>query len=629
MMPNKKMMRLALLLFMASLAEGCTDFLITPGASSDSSAMIAYNADAGNLFGILYHYPPTEGRAQELRPIYSWDTGEYLGTIAEANYTYNVVGNVNEFGLCIGESTFGGVEILSRQDGAALDYGSLIWITLQRSKTAREAIHTMVELMDEYGYASEGESFSIADAAGEVWYMEVIGRGNDYGKLGAVWVARRVPDGYVSAHANHARIQTFPRNDPDNCLYAEDVVDVATFYGLFDKDQDPETFSFSDVYAPLSFNKARLSEARVWSIFSAVADDTGDFQHKYLDYASGRNLTHRMPLWIKPCKKLSLLDVMDAMNSHYEGTQLDSSLDVGAGLYSAPYRPRPLEWKFQDQMYHNERTIGVQQTGWNFVAQIRTDMPPELSAIIWFAVDDSSTSPRVPFYASSRRLPVAYYGKGAQDGVMEPILEFDMSKAFWIQNMVANFAYTRWSDVYPVLRNKIDDIHKGFVDHIKKVDEDALELYFSEGIEASIELVTQHGVSAGDKMQADWIQFYGELFARFRDFFTIVPNSDNLDCGCEIVAGGIPETWKNRIIEETGDHYKMIDTDATERKKIPDASKYHPDEVVPASHSKSTSEPETDDAINLAPAITETDTTKRRNLRDPFYSDVLSLVIGF
>jgi len=524
--------------------------------------MIAYNADSGNLMGILYHYPPTDGKGGEERRVYEWDTGIFLGTILEANRTYNVVGNVNEYGLCIGESTFGGVAALSKQQGAVLDYGSLIYITLQRTKTAREAIHTMVALMDEYGYASEGESFSIADATGEVWIMEVIGRGTSYGAMGAVWVARRVPDGHVTAHANQARIQTFPRDDPENCLYAEDVVDVAIHYGFFDKDDDPTTFSFSDVYCPVSFNAARFAEARVWSAFSQMADDAGDFEKKHLEYATGRDLTHRMPLWIKPYKKLSLMDLMGVMNSHFEGTELDSSLDVGAGLYSAPYRPRPLEWSHQDETYHNERTIGVQQTGWNFVAQIRPHMPPELAAITWFAVDDSSTAPRVPIYASSRRISKAYSGVvgggGAQDGVMQPILEFDLTKAFWVQNMVSNFVYPRWLDIYPVLRHKIDTVHEAFIEVVAKVDKRALAIYHDKGVQESIDHVTNHGVDAGDKMHAIWLQFYGELFVRFRDFFEIVPNENNPGCGCEVKEGGIAEPWKKRIVDETGSHYKTV-----------------------------------------------------------------------
>lgn len=289
-----------------------------------------------------------------------------------------MVGNVNEYGLCIGESTFGGLELLSKQTGAIVDYGSLIWITLQRAKTAREAISIMVELMDEYGYASEGESFSIADHSGEVWIMEVIGRGNT-GRLGAVWVARRIPDGYITSHANQARNTTFPQDDPENCLYADDVVDLAIQTGLFPADADENDFSFSDVYAPVSFGTARLSEARVWSIFSRIADEDGSFEMEYLDYATGRNIAQRMPLWIKPYKKLSLLDLMTVMSNHYELSELDASTDVGAGFNGNPYRPRPLIWNYNDKTYHNERTVATQQTGWNFIAQMRHWMPQEMS----------------------------------------------------------------------------------------------------------------------------------------------------------------------------------------------------------------------------------------------------------
>jgi dipeptidase len=345
-----RLLRLALPPLLALLPTkilGCTDVLVTPGASADGSAMIGYNADSVSLYGILYHYPRTTGRGGELREIFEWDTGKHLGAIIEANSTFNVIGNSNEFGLVIGESTFGGVPVLdgSKQIealGAVLDYGSLIYITLQRAKTALEAIHTIDELLSNYGYASSGESFSIADGSGAVWMMELIGRGDTYGKLGAVWVAQKIPDGYVGAHANQARITTFPRNDHANCLYAEDVVEVAVHYGLYPSTADPLKFSFSDIYNPVKFTSARMSEARVWSIFSVIADPHGEFQNQYQDYASGTNTKHRMPLFIKPYAKLSVTDIMKLMNSHYEGTKLDPTKDNGAGIFGSPYRSRPL-----------------------------------------------------------------------------------------------------------------------------------------------------------------------------------------------------------------------------------------------------------------------------------------------
>ena len=452
------------------------------------------------------------------------------------------------------------MEILAHQPDAIMDYGSLIYVTLQRSKTAREAIQTMVSLMDQYGYYSEGESFSISDStSGEVWMMEVIGRGDTYGKLGAVWVARRIPPGAVAAHANQARITTFPRNDPDNCLYADDVVDVAIHYGLFAADADPATFSFSDVYAPLNFMSARSGEARVWSIFSALADHEGIFQDKYLSYATGRHLAHRMPLWIEPYKNLTLADITNVMTSHYEGTELDPSKDVGAGLYGAPQRPRPLEWSYKGKQYHNERTIALSKTGWNFVAQMRPWMPPELGAMQWFGVDDSSTSPRFPVYGSSRQLSQAYYGKGPQDGVKSPILDFDLTKAFWVQNMVSNFAYFRWSDVYPIVRSKIEIVQAEFMDDVVSCDRGALALYKNKGPAAAVAFVSDFGVNAGDSLHAEWLKFYGKLFVRFRDFYEIVPNEDKPDCGCEVKETGMTDEWKQRIVHETGNHYHVAD----------------------------------------------------------------------
>jgi dipeptidase len=475
-----------------------------------------------------------------------------------------VVGNVNEYGLCIGESTFGGLELLAKQTGAIVDYGSLIWITLQRAKTAREAISTMVELMDEYGYASEGESFSIADHSGEVWIMEVIGRGNT-GRLGAVWVARRIPDGYVTSHANQARITTFPRDDPENCLYADDVVDLAIQTGLFPADADEKDFSFSDVYAPVSFGTARLSEARVWSIFSRIADEDGSFEMEYLDYAAGRTIAHRMPLWIKPYKKLSLRDLMTIMSNHYENSELDASADVGAGFYGDPYRPRPLIWNYNDKTYHNERTVATQQTGWNFIAQMRHWMPQELSALVWFAVDDSSMSPRVPVYGSSTRVSTPYAGKGSQDGVVEPVLKFDLKKAFWIQNMVANFVYPRFSEIYPIVRLKIDLIQENFINEVASVDKKAIELYERDGPGEAVAWVTKYGEDAGETLHAQWLEFYGYLFARFRDFFDIVPNENNPGCGCDVREPGIPDEWKKRIVDETGTHYEVKNSVAIEK----------------------------------------------------------------
>eukprot|EP00934_Nitzschia_sp_Nitz4_P004232 Nitzschia sp. Nitz4//scaffold9_size221794//2765//4634//NITZ4_001310-RA/size221794-processed-gene-0.299-mRNA-1//-1//CDS//3329560893//4222//frame0 len=550
---------LCLALSLAPHANACSDILVTPGASEDGSAMIAYNADDVSLFGYLYHYPATSGKQDEMVQIYEWDSGKHLGQIPQANQTFNVVGNGNEMGLVIGESTFGGLDVLSKQNGAIIDYGSMIYLALQRSKTARGAIYTMANLMDTYGYFSEGESISIADSSGEVWIMEVIGCGDTYTRKGAVWVAQKVPDGYITAHANQARITTFPRDDPENCIYSPDVVEVAIHYGLYPADKDPLDFSFSDTYDPVSFTTARFSEARVWSILSQVADDTGDFQVQFQDYAAGRNLTTRMPLFVKPYKKLSSLDVMNMMNSHYEGTELDGTKDVGGGVFGDPHRPRPLTWDFAGKTYFNERTVAIERTGWNFVAQIRPDMPLELAVLIWFGCDDSSTAPRVPVYASSTRVADPYAGKGTQDGAPAPMMKLDMTKAFWVQNMVSNLVYWRWKDAYPILRERLDDLHQGYLKLVKDTDKKALDVSKEMGRDAAIEYVTNMSVKTGEELLTTWLSLYGELFVRFRDFSTIVADKENERCGCKVLEPGLGDALKERIVRETGTHYEVGD----------------------------------------------------------------------
>ena len=544
------------------VVNGCTDILVTPGASVDSSPLIAYNADAVELFGIVYHYPAsvTHNTApygmSMRRPIYDWDSGVYLGDIPEANQTYNVVGNGNDQGLIIGESTFGGIASLSQSDGI-MDYGSLIYVTLQRAKTCREAIEIMSTLMDTHGYYSSGESFSLMDYTGEVWMMEVIGRGMTYGKKGAVWVALRIPDGTVAAHANQARITTFPRDDPEHCLYAHDVVDVAVHYGLYPAEADPLDFSFSDVYCPLDFVNARQGEARVWSVFSQIVDPAENFESKYQDYATGQDLTHRMPLYVKPYQKLSASDVMRLMASHYEGTVLDARVDVGAGIFAAPYRPRPLVWHWNETQYHNERSIGTPKTGWSLVAQVRPWMPRVLSAVLWFACDDSSTAPRVPLYTASTRIAKPYAGRGPQDGVPSPLLKLNLGKAFWVQNMVSNLAYSRWSDIYPVVRHKIESIQDELEQLVAIVDVRALQVYENQGTQKAVDYVTHFTVNTGQKLHQTWLDFYGQLFVQFRDMYTIVPKPGNPLCGCEANEPGLSEATKRRIIQETGDHYKV------------------------------------------------------------------------
>ncbi|MDR1021661.1 MAG: C69 family dipeptidase [Prevotellaceae bacterium] len=438
----------------ACQAFACTNFIVTRGASKSGSCLVSYSADSHVLYGELYHYPAATHEKGAMRKVYEWDSKKFLGEIPEAETTYNVVGNMNEHALAIGETTFGGRHELQDTLGL-LDYGSLIYITLQRAKTAREAIKIIASLVESYGYCSEGESFSIADP-NEAWIFEMVGKSsrevkNAKGKpfaKGAVWVAVRIPDGYVSGHANQARIQTFPladgkksitakqmsKNFPPTAevVYADDVVEFARACGYFsgaDKD-----FSFSDTYNPVDFGGARFCDARVWSFFKDVNDE----MQPYLDYAMGHNLKHRMPLYVKPNRRLGAEDIAAAMRDHYEGTPMDMRTDVGAGAYACPYRWRPMSWELDSAKYIHERATATQQTGFWFVAESRA---PRTGGILWFGVDDAATSCLTPIFSCSTKVPECFaVGNG-------DMLTYSPTAAFWLFNRVTNFAYSRYDIV--------------------------------------------------------------------------------------------------------------------------------------------------------------------------------------
>ncbi len=442
-------------------AAACTNFIVTKGASTDGSVMVSYAADSHALYGALYHTPGGAHARGALLPVYEWDTGRYLTDIPQAEETWSTVGNMNEHSLIIGETTYGGRSELVDPKGL-IDYGSLIYITLQRATTAREAIRLIAELADTYGYASSGESFSIADPD-EVWIMELIGKGfKDDGRggnarKGIVWVARRIPDGYVSAHANHARITTFPKDDPENCLYAPDVVSFAREMGYFDgKDEE---FSFSDAYAPLDFGAMRGCEARVWAFFRTVADD----MDQYVDYAMGHNAKNRMPLWVKPRAKVSPKTVFDCMRDHYEGTPMDMTADLGAGGHRCPYRWRPMEFEVDGVTYVNERATATQQTGFWFVAQARPNVPRDMG-ILWFGVDDAATSCLTPIYCSTDKVPECFReGNGS-------MLEWSPTSAFWLFNRVTNFAYMRYDQIAGDIRKVVDAWENGKLEEVKQFE---------------------------------------------------------------------------------------------------------------------------------------------------------------
>lgn len=538
-------------------SEACTNILVTKGASKDGSTMISYAADAHVLYGELYHWPAKKWPADAMLDVYEWDTGKFLGKIKQAPETYNVVGNMNQFQLAIAETTYGGREELATQSGAIMDYGSLIYIALQRSKTAREAIKVIADLMDEYGYYSSGESFSLADK-NEVWIMELIGKGE--GQKGAVWVAKRIPDGYVSAHANQARIQTFPLangktsltskdwkkfNNPNvDCIYSHDVITFARSKGWFDgKDKD---FSFSDTYAPMTFGAARFCEMRVWAVFRRIAPN----MEQYKDYASGHNLTNRMPLWVKPENKLSVHDVMEYMRDYLQGTEFDMSKDVGAGPYACPYRWRPLTWKVDGVTYLNERAIATQQTGFGFVSQSRSWLPDEIGGLNWFSVDDAGTTVYFPMYSSATRVPHSYaVGNGK-------IMKFSWNSAFWVFNLVSNWAYTKYSYMHPEIKEKQLALEQRYAQEVQNIDKEALA-FLKEDREKAVEYLTQYSENTGNALVAEWKEFFEFLFMKHMDgnIKEYVPGEQNP----KVKSPGYDEKWKRNVVRDTGDKLRVIE----------------------------------------------------------------------
>lgn len=544
---------------------GCTNFLFTKGATKDGSTMVTYAADSHTLYGELYHWPAADWPEGSMLDVYEWDTGKYLGQIPQVAHTYNVIGNMNEHQLAIAESTYGGREELATQSGAIIDYGSAIYITLQRAKTAREAIVIMTQLFENYGYASSGESFSIVDP-NEVWILEAIGKGE--GEKGAVWVARMVPDGYVSGHANQARITTFPLegknsissdnikkifNPEITTVYSKDVISFAKEKGFYPKDGKNKDFSFSDTYNPVNFSGARGCEIRVWSFFKSVNQD----MQQYFGYASGRDIkydekgyaTNRMPLWIKPDEKVDILQVMDFMRDHLEGTELDMTKDLGAGPYACPYRWRPMGFTVDGKEYVHERATATQQTGFSFVAQCRSWLPNEIGGIIWFGVDDAASTVYFPMYTSSTRVPHAF-AKG--NGSM---MKFTNEAAFWVFNQVTNFAYTRYNLIHPEVRAKQKALETQYTEFVKAVDNGAQNL-LAENKEKAVAFLTDFSCNTGNDLVAQWRDFYGYLFCKYMDgnMKTAIPGEQNP----KVEQPALPEWFLRMLIEQTGNKLEVV-----------------------------------------------------------------------
>ncbi|MEZ5020691.1 MAG: C69 family dipeptidase [Bacteroidales bacterium] len=560
------MLSLILMMFFVSeKSHACTNFLITRGASKDGSTMISYSADSHVLYGELYYWPAMKYKAGTMVDVYEWDTGKFLGTIEQAAATYSVVGNINQHQLAIGETTYGGRGELHNPDGI-IDYGSLIYLTLQRAKNAREAIHTIVTLTEKYGYCSSGESFSISDP-NEVWIMEIIGKGP--GKKGMAFVARRIPDGYISGHANQARIQTFPLANgttsitsaeidkvfnPDvETVYAADVVDVARGFGWYSgTDAD---FSFSDVYAPVDFSGARFCDARVWSGFNKVNSTMGD----YLNYAMGYDLENRMPLWIKPDKKLGVDDVMGLMRDYYQNTPMDMTKDVGAGPYANTVRWRPMTWQVDGKTYVHERAISTQQTGFSFVTQSRSWLPDPVGGIIWFGVDDTYYTVYTPMYCGMTDVPQAFkVGNG-------DIMTYSADAAFWVFNEVTNFVYSRASVMTPELLAKQKELEQKYITETADIDTKAAALFNSTAKGAAkqgTEMITAYSVNAGNNTVKEWRELYKFLFTKYMDgnVKTRRPVPEGYKyVAPELQQPGYPQDWLMRIVIDAGDKLKMPD----------------------------------------------------------------------
>lgn len=570
--------------FLASLpGEACTNILITKGASADGSCMVSYAADSHQLFGELYYHPAADWGKNSMLDVYEWDTHKFLGQIPQVPHTYQTVGNMNEHQLIIGETTYGGRSELWDSTGV-MDYGSLIYIALQRARTAREAIRVIVDLADTYGYYSSGESFSIADKD-EVWVMDLIGKGMkmENGKnvrKGIVWVARRVPDGYICAHANQSRISTFPLDDPENCMYAEDVISFAREMGYYEGPD--EEFSFCDAYNPLNFGGMRGCEARAWSAFNILCDGKFTFidengnevtkdAYDYIDYAMGYDASKRFPLFVKPQRKITMKNVADAMRDHYEGTPMDMTGDIGAGGNALPYRWRPMEFEYEGKTYVNERAIATQQTGFWFVGQSRGWLPDMIGGLLWFGTDDAATSYLTPIYTSTRAVPECFReGNGS-------MLEYSPTSAFWICNRVANACYRMYNVMAPTVRMTIDEFEVSQMAAVPEIDALAKTKYDKAMADTGMKnmkkaaekadfsevykYLTDYSVSTAQNIFNEWVNLEVFLLLKYMDGNIKGQNPDGsfIDNGySDRIPGAISnedytEKWKEAVVKDHGD----------------------------------------------------------------------------
>ncbi|WP_337775773.1 dipeptidase [Prevotella pectinovora] len=524
-------------------ALACTNFIVGKKASADGSVMCTYSADDYGMFLGLCHYPAGKHAKGEMLQIYDWDTKEYHGQIPQAAETYNVIGNINEYQVTIGETTFGGREEMVDTTGI-IDYGSLIYIALQRSKTAREAISVMTRLVETYGFCSEGETFTICDP-NEAWIMEMMGKGP--GSKGVVWVAVRIPDDAICAHANQSRIRTFDQKDKKNVMFSKDCIKFARSKGWFTgKDKD---FSFCDVYAAPTFSGRRACEARVWSFFNRFGD-----MDKYLPYVEGKvKDAEPMPLWIVPNKKVSLQDLEASMRDHYEGTPFDLGNDLGQGVWEMPYRPTPLSFKVDGKAYFNERPVSTQQTAFSYVSQMRSWLPRQIGGVLWFGNDDGNMVAYTPIYCGNTVQPECYNTPGAD------AVTFSDKNAFWVCNWVSNMVYPRYSQMFPSLKEVRDSLDNSYIANQGEIEKQALKLY-GESEQKAVDYLTDYSNTQAQQMLARWKELAIYLIVKYNDM-AVKPTKDGkflrtkTGNGATVKRTGFPEKVARALVKQTGDRF--------------------------------------------------------------------------
>lgn len=529
-----------------SEAEACTNFIVGKKASVDGSVMCSYSADDYGMFQNLCHFPAGKHAKGEMRKIYDWDTNKYHGEIPEAAETYNVIGNINEWQVTIGETTYGGREEMADSTGI-MDYGSLIYVALQRSKTAREAIKVMTTIANTYGYNSEGETFTICDP-NEAWIMEMMGKGP--GSKGVVWVALRIPDNAICAHANQSRIGKFNMKDKKNVMYAKDVVSFARSKGWYQgKDAD---FSWKMAYAKPDFSGRRFCDARAWAMLNHFYD-----MSPYLDWALGKDPNAKdMPLWVVPNKKVSVADVEACMRDHYEGTPLSvaDGSDIGGGIWEMPYRPTPLMYKVDGKQYLNERPVSTQQTGFVFVSQMRSWLPREIGGVLWFGNDDANMVAFTPIYCSSTVRPECYNTPGAD------AVNFSFKNAYWVCNMTSNMVYPRYSLMFPTLKEVRDSLDNSYFAAQPGVEKKAQELY-AQNPQAAVKYLNGYSVEKAQQMLARWNQLFEFMVVKYNDMI-IKPTDKNgtfektpYGLGATPVRPGYPEKFAKQLVKQSGDKF--------------------------------------------------------------------------